>query len=242
VTSIELTIGPARIRFTDRRGGVSRAPYASANLATHVGDDVDAVAENRRRLAAGLADRATEWVWLHQVHGADVLVADDLAPSPGDPPTADAAVTTRPGTALCVQVADCAPVALVGTHAIGVIHAGWGGLERAVVGRAVDTLRRVDEPGAPVRAVLGPCIRPARYEFGVADLARLADRFGPEVRSTTDWGTPAFDLPAAVRIELARAGVDDLVDVDVCTAASPDHFSFRRDGVTGRQALVAVLA
>ncbi len=64
--------------------------------------------------------------------------------------------------------------------------------------------------------------------------------FGPEVAGRTAAGTPALDVPAAVRIALRRAGVDDLDDVDVCTAASPDHFSHRRDGATGRQAVVVV--
>ena len=238
---------------------MSAPPYASANLATHVGDDPDAVAENRRRLAADFGDAAHEWVWLRQVHGDGVLVLGDAPDRSGEaraagaasdsggpgaapaPPAADAAVTARPGVALCVQVADCAPIALVGDRAVGVVHAGWEGLERGVVARAVDALRIEDEPGATVRAVLGPCICAGRYEFGADDLARLVERFGPSVSATTEWGTPAFDLPAAVRLELERAGVDDLVDVALCTASSPDHFSYRRDGVTGRQAVVAVL-
>ncbi|MFI5046077.1 MAG: polyphenol oxidase family protein [Acidimicrobiia bacterium] len=244
MTPTELAIGRARIRFTDRRDGASRSPYAAANLAMHVGDDPAAVEENRRRLAVDVGDVASDWVWLRQVHGDTVVAVDDLPA--GDrstlPPEADAAVTTRSGTALCVLVADCAPIVLVGEDAVGVVHAGWAGLERGVVGRGVDALRRHDVAGAPLRAVLGPCIRPGRYEFGAEDLARLVDRFGPSVAATTLWGTPAFDLPAAVRIELARAGVDDLIDVGVCTSASPDHFSHRRDGVTGRQAVVAVLA
>jgi len=201
------------------------------------------VAENRDRLAADLGDQVTSWVWLHQVHGDAIAVADDLRhASPGTPPEADAAVTTVAGTAVCVLAADCAPIALVGDRAVAVVHAGWLGLEAGVIGRAVGALRRHDpSPGGPVRAVLGPCIRPGRYEFGPTDLARLVGRFGPTVAATTEWDTPAFDLPEAVRLELAAAGVDDVLDLDVCTSVSPDHFSHRRDGVTGRQAVVAVL-
>jgi hypothetical protein len=91
-----------------------------------------------------------------------------------------------------------------------------------------------------VRAVLGPCVHAERYEFGAADLERLVRRFGPSVAGITEWGTPAFDLPEAVRLALRRAGVIELVDVDTCTALSHDHFSHRRDGVTGRQAVVVV--
>jgi copper oxidase (laccase) domain-containing protein len=48
-------------------------------------------------------------------------------------------------------------------------------------------------------------------------------------------------VPAAVRVALAAVGVDDVDDTGVCTACSPDHWSFRarRDG--HRQAAVAWL-
>ncbi len=176
-----------------------------------------------------------DWVWLRQVHGHEVVTVDA---APATPPEADAAVTTAVGLPLVVMTADCAPVALASPGGIAVVHAGWPGLEQGVLGAAVDALRAV-APG-PVRAWLGPCVHPARYEFGADLLERLVDRLGPEVAATTDAGTPALDIPAAVRISLARAGVGDLTDVDVCTAASPDHFSHRRDGVTGRQAVVVV--
>ena len=88
--------------------------------------------------------------------------------------------------------------------------------------------------------MLGPCVHPEHYEFGADLLDRLVDRLGPEVAGRTVDGAPALDIPAAVRVSLARAGVAEVTDVDVCTAASPDHFSHRRDGVTGRQAVVVV--
>lgn len=196
------------------------------------------VARNRaqvaRLLGEGPSDPA-EWVWLRQVHGRQVVSATAAFE---DPPEADAAVTTVVGLPLVVMTADCAPVALASPGGIAVVHAGWPGLEQGVLGAAVDALRAV-APG-PVRAWLGPCIHPARYEFGTDLLERLVDRLGPEVAATTDAGTPALDIPTAVRMSLARAGVDDLTDVDVCTATSTDHFSHRRDGVTGRQAVVVV--
>ena len=260
---IDLTVGCARVVCTDRHHGVSTPPYATANLADHVGDEPGSVAENRRRLAGALGPGLPDprhWVWLRQVHGAGVLVVDqDRAPAE---PVADAAVTDRPGLPLVVLVADCAPIALVGQRAVGVVHAGWAGLELGVVERAVESLRAVDrEAGSvperqagsvperqagsvperqagSVRAVVGPCIHPARYEFGPQLLARMVARFGDVVASTTEWGTPALDVPAAVRAALRAAGVVDVTEVGVCTAASADHFSYRRDGTTGRQALV----
>jgi YfiH family protein len=169
------------------------------------------------------------------VHGAAVVAVDR---APASPPEADAAVTSTPDLPLVVMTADCAPIALVAPEAVGVVHAGWPGLEAGVIEAAVALLR--DQSPGPIRAVLGPCIHPARYEFGADLLERLVARLGPEVASRTDAGTPALDIPVAVRVALGRAGVDDFTDVDVCTAASSDHFSHRRDGVTGRQAVVVV--
>jgi copper oxidase (laccase) domain-containing protein len=138
-----------------------------------------------------------------------------------------------------VVTADCAPIVLANDRAVAVVHAGHRGLAAGVVEAAVARIRAAGE--GEVHAFLGPCIRPARYEFGPADLARLVDVFGPGVASRTDDGKPAFDIPEAVRIALDRAGVARVDDCGICTAVTPDYFSYRRDGATGRQATIAVI-
>jgi YfiH family protein len=216
---------------------VSQGTYATCNLGDHVGDDPAAVIENRRRVAVALGLPApSEWLFLRQVHGARAVSARRAGLAV---PEADAAVTATPGLPLAVLAADCAPIALLAAGAVGVVHAGWPGLLAGVVPRAVEALRALTPE--PVTAVLGPCIRAARYEFGSRHLARLVDVFGPGVAATTEWGTPALDIPAAVQIACARAGVEHFEDLGTCTAATPSLFSHRRDGVTGRHAVVAVL-
>jgi hypothetical protein len=173
------------------------------------------------------------------VHGTTVWTVD--APPRGDdaPPEADAAVTTLVDVPLVVLTADCAPIALADDEAVGVVHAGWSGLLAGVVGAAVGALRAIGR--GPVRATIGPCIRPAHYEFGRADLDRLVTRFGAAVEGRTHDGRLALDLPAAVRAAFAEAGVDAVDDTAHDTAADPERwFSYRRDGVTGRQALMVV--
>jgi polyphenol oxidase len=224
--------------WTDRHGGVSEAPYATANLGGRDDDHPDSVRENRARLAVRLGlDDPDSWWWLRQVHRAGVVVAD--GPAPAETPEADAAVTSEPGRPVVVRTADCAPLALASDTAAAVVHVGWHGLLAGVVEAAVTGLRALGS--TPIRAALGPCIHPACYEFGADDLARVADRYGPTVEGRTRAGRPALDLPAAVRAALGGVGVEHLHDVDVCTAASPDHFSHRRDGRTGRQGVVVVL-
>jgi copper oxidase (laccase) domain-containing protein len=91
-----------------------------------------------------------------------------------------------------------------------------------------------------VRAAVGPCICVGHYEFGADALAPLVARFGGDVRGTTSDGRLAFDLPLALRRALEGAGVDEITDVHCCTFESVDHYSYRRDGRTGRQAVIVV--
>ena len=199
----------------------------------HAGEHVRAVrpdVEARRRAVVDLS-----WTWLRQVHGDRVVVVTE--PGGGAGQRADAAVTDRPGCALAVLTADCAPVALVGSDGVvGVAHAGWRGLVGGVLERTVGVMRAGGT--RDVGAVLGPCIHPECYEFGSEDLAQVAKRLGDGVRAATTSGAPALDVPAAVRAALAQVGVTDVHDVGVCTACSPDHFSHRARHELGRQALV----
>jgi len=176
------------------------------------------------------------WTWLRQVHGDRVVRVDEPGGCAGA--RADAAITTRQGCVLAVLSADCAPVALASPEGIiGVAHAGWRGVLAGVLGATVGEMRSLG--ASSIEAVVGPCIHPGCYDFGATDLDEVAAAFGDGVRATTSAGLPALDLPAAVRIALAEAGVsgDDIRDVGVCTACSPDHFSWRAGGDQERQAM-----
>lgn len=175
------------------------------------------------------------WTWLEQVHGADVVVVDQ--PGVGAGARADAAVTTQPGAALCVTVADCAPVVLVGDGGVGVVHAGWKGLVAGVLAAATSALRELGAEG--VRAEVGPCIGPCCSEFGAEDLEVMTSAFGPTLAGRTREGGLALDLVAGVQAGLAEVDVPLGGARGACTACSPRHWSFRASATACRQALVA---
>ncbi len=204
------------VRFTDNTDG----SFA-------LGEPGHLLAERRATVTDG-----RPVTWLTQVHGADVV--EVTRPGDGVGATADAAITTTADVALAVITADCAPVILTSAGAVGAVHAGWRGL---VAGVLPATVRAMRARGAgPITAWLGPCIRGRCYEFGPADLDVAAATLGDGVRSTTAWGTPAFDVTAAVAASLRSVGVDRPVDAGVCTACSPVHYSHRARAETGRQA------
>ena len=225
----------ARVLVTTRAGGRSAPPYDENNLALHVGDDPAAVQANRRRLAGQLGvDRVR---FMQQVHGADVAVVDPERE--GDVAGVDALVTDRPGLAIAVLVADCVPVAVVGAAAVAVVHAGRRGVAGGVVAAAVDALRRLDS--GPLVATVGPAICGRCYEVPAAMQAEVL-AVAPAAEATTRAGTPGLDLPAAVRSQLAAAGVEVPDHPAICTREDPRFYSHRRDGVTGRFAMVAMLS
>jgi YfiH family protein len=213
--------GAASIVFTTRADGDLAIGAPVADLA-------------RRRAAVVDAP----WTWLRQVHGDTVVTV--TAPGEWAGAEADAAVTAVAHAPLAVHAADCVPIALVaagaGTGAVGAVHAGWAGLVAGVIPAAVDALRALTE--AQCTAVIGPCIHPAHYEFGAADLERVVAATGESARGRTDDGGPALDLPAAVGAALQACGVDDVHDLGLDTATDPDYFSHRMRRDTGRHALV----
>ena len=241
---IRLDLPGAEILFSDRTGGVSAPPFDTANAGYARGDDPANVDENRGRIGAALGGPGSdpaEWISLRQVHGARVYPADVAGRTSGRPaPEADAAVSAESDAVLSVLTADCAPVALVAPGVIAAVHAGWRGVIAGVLEAAVAEMRQ--RTSGEITAILGPCIHPECYEFSAVDLDPIAARLGPEVAGETAGGALALDLPVAVALALTEAGVDDITDIGVCTACSPDHFSHRRDGsvhgVTGLQTML----
>jgi YfiH family protein len=173
---------------TTRSGGVSKGAWASLNLAQHVGDDPEAVAENRRRLRSELALRA-EPNWLEQVHGIQVKSAG----SGGS--CADACTADEPHGICVVMTADCLPVLFCnrdGTR-VAAAHAGWRGLQAGVLEQ---TASRFDGDPDDVIAWLGPAIGPDRFEVGsevreafMASHQSARDHLGHRHGKVTGWPT-----------------------------------------------------
>ena len=240
--------------MTTRHGGVSAGAFNSMNLRHGLGDDESAVAANLDTLAqaAGVVP-----VWLNQVHGARVLrlsQADVQADVQGGGPAdvqrggpareADASVTTEPGIACAVQVADCLPVLFTAPRGLGVgaAHAGWRGLASGVLEATVQALCDATRcEAAQLQAWFGACIGPRQFEVG----ADVLEAFGGGPSTGADGarfvphgpGKWLANLPQLARDRLAAAGVTRITGGDWCTVETPSRFfSYRRDRVTGRMA------
>jgi polyphenol oxidase len=227
--------------MTTRHGGTSAAPFNSLNLRNGLGDDPQAVAANLASLEQALGVTP---VWLNQVHGHRVLRLTSRDVLPGGPlPEADASITTDPGVACAVQVADCLPVlfSAPGGRGVGAAHAGWRGLSGGVLEATVEALCDAArcEP-AQLQAWLGACIGPRQFEVGADVLEAFgASTVAPDPRRFVAHrhGKWLANLPGLARDRLRAAGVSQLSGGEWCTVEAPSRFfSFRRDRVTGRMA------
>jgi hypothetical protein len=169
---------------------------------------------------------------MRQVHGADVAVVDDV---PDEPPDADALVTSSPGLALVVLVADCTPILLSDRRGgvIAAVHAGRRGLAAGVLPATLSVMSSLRARMDRIHAVVGPGICPEHYEVPAAMRADVAAA-APGSEATTSRGAPALDIRAGLLRQLHDAGVRRLVVLPQCTAEDERFFSHRRDGVTGR--------
>ena len=225
---------------TLRAGGISQPPFDDGqggggfNLATHVGDQITDVQENRHRLRALLP---AEPAWLTQVHGTTVRDAGSVVAAP----EADASFTNQPNVVCVIMTADCLPVLLcdrAGT-VVGAAHAGWRGLADGVLQATVAAMQAA---GAnDLQAWLGPAIGPQQFEVGeevratfVARDANTAAAFLPYPNRS---GKFLADIYLLARLALRDAGVSRIAGGDRCTVTEPTNFySFRRDHRTGRMA------
>lgn len=227
--------------MTTRAGGTSATPFNSFNLRGGLGDSAECVAANRGLLARAVGAAP---VFLGQVHGIQVVrltQADALAGTPDH--RADASVTTEPGLACAVQVADCLPVLLAAPAGRGVAaaHAGWRGLAAGVLEATVQALCSATacQP-TDLQAWLGACIGPRKFEVG----PEVLDAFGMSAGEGVlrhfvahTKGKWFADLPGLARDRLNASGVRAVRGGDWCTVSDASRFfSYRRDGVTGRMA------
>lgn len=221
---------------TTRLGGYSRAPYDTLNLGTHVDDDALTVAANRNQLNTLVP---SEPVWLEQVHGTHVVLAE----SAGCRPVGDACIASHDNAVCAVMTADCLPVLLCDEHAtvVGAAHAGWRGLAAGVL---ESTVQAMQVQPSSLMAWLGPAIGPQAFEVGeevravfTAQNAAASDAF------VTRGDKFLADIYRLARLRLNALGITRIYGGDFCTYSDSARFySYRRDGRTGRMATLIWLA
>lgn len=226
---------------TTRVGGVSQAPFASLNMATHVEDDLQDVLKNRA-IIKQQAHLPSEPVWLNQQH-TDIALPLHATHVFDEPPIADAAWTQTASVIPVVMTADCLPILLTDKQGscVAAIHAGWKGLADKIVTK---TIQQMPVLTSDLMAWVGPAISVRQFEVG----QDVFDAFMNQNPKNTQFfqakpsqfnQNPKYlaDLPGLVTFEMQNLGVSQIYMSDLCSYEDEiQFFSYRRDGKTGRMA------
>ena len=214
--------------FFGRERGVSHGLYASLNCGYNGDDDPRLVLANRSIAMDSLGLPAGCLTTVKQVHG--IAVQRITEPMPGPPSIeADALVTDRPGIALGVLSADCAPVLLTDPVAgvVGAAHAGWRGALLGVIESVVQAMTALGAEPERMVAAIGPCIAKPSYVVG-PDMRADFEASDPEGLS---WFEPIvdsdrflFDLKAYALSRLAGLGLESTMALPEDTYSDEQRF------------------
>ncbi len=213
-----------------RIGGVSQGVYRGLNVGTHVGDQ-NSVVERNRVIAAHQANMPTPPIWLNQTHSTDIIRVSEPTNFVLD---ADGLVTSNKNVVLSAMTADCLPVLLTDVEGsqVAAVHAGWRGLADGIVENALLAFDK------PVMAWLGPAIGARVFEVGDDVLAAFAKFDTNAVKAFTPLSSGKWlaDMSLLATQRLNKAGVELVYNANLCTYSESTRFySYRRDGITGRQ-------
>ncbi len=223
-----------RCVFTTRNGGRGTGAYALGNVSLEVGDDEATVRENRASLRTALG--FTVWQELRQVHGQTMFAELEEDCFNGASLEGDGLCASKPGHALVVKTADCQAILLADTAGkhVGALHCGWRGNAGNFPAAGVRAFcARYGVDPTDVLVVRGPSLGPGKSEF-----VNFETEWNPMFKSYFNPQTRRVDLWTLTRNQLMGTGIParNIFSLDLCTASSPQFFSYRRDRVTGRQA------
>ncbi|GAF22203.1 MULTISPECIES: peptidoglycan editing factor PgeF [Shouchella] len=235
--------------FTTRNGGVSEFPYKTLNMGFHVGDTVDAVVQNRERVAKDVGFSLDHWVGSEQVHASVIqeVTKSDRGRGARSLRTAinetDGLYTRETDILLTSLYADCVPLYFYSpkNQIIGLCHAGWKGTVDQIGPKMVSEW--VEKHGVQVSDIhilIGPCISQQQYEVDRTVIDRVNEQLPMKhkgIYTPTRADHFQLHLPALNRYLLEQAGIlsAHIIESDRCTFSDDAFFSHRQDqGKTGR--------
>ena len=228
--------------FFTRHGGFSTPPYESLNVAYKVGDDVEIVDQNIKKIEQVSKPRQT--VAVNQDHGCKIIIIDNnylKTYQKENPPTADAIITSETGVALVIKVADCQAIFLFDPvkKVVANVHCGWRGNVNGIIARTVAAMKDVfNSNPSDIIATVSPSLGPCCCEF--KDHNTLLP---PSFQRFKAKGNH-FDFWKISRTQLLESGIlqKHIEIAEICTVCnSRDFFSYRKEKITGRCAALIML-
>jgi YfiH family protein len=210
-----------RIFFSDVQDG---------NMSLKEGYDRQEALRNREALFSFLGGDLENAVFPVQTHSDHITTAGKRERGKGvyfekdGIEDCDALFSREKNTPLCIQVADCVPIALWDTRKgfSLIIHAGWRGMAKHIVSQSVEYMKKEGSSSEDIGAWIGPSAGPCCFEVG-DDVRKRFPR--QKNKKNLNLWKEALD-------QMLSQGVseEDVVCVTDCTICNSQYFSYRREG------------
>lgn len=226
-------IFPCRNLFTTRIGGVSEGEFATLNLGSARGDNLDHVKENYRRVCEVFDVGVDDAVVTMQVHGNDVRYVtskDKHVCLSKVPYETDGIVTDEKGLLLMCFTADCVPALLADKegHAVAAVHCGWRSSVADILNVAITKMCDLGAKRENITVALGPAIGKCCFECDYDVVDAINKYIGKEnVQGIEKKGEKYYiDLRLVNTIRLKQLGIkEENIDVsDECTVCLHDKY------------------
>lgn len=218
-----------------RHGGCSAGPHATLNVSRNVGDRLENVHENFRRIGRTLGMESI--VVPRVIHGSDVVRVDGVC---DDVPIADGISTNRQKLALSITHADCQAAIFYDPvkHALANVHCGWRGNVQNIYLKTIEHMEKsYGSKPQDLLVCISPSLGPDSSEF-INFRSELPEPFWKYQHRPF-----FFDLWAISRAQLREAGVQDarIQIAEIDTLRDDNFFSYRREKLGGRQSTICAL-
>lgn len=194
------------------------------NLGLNTNEAASTVLANRQLLLNEIGVAESQIAYAVQVHQTDVKVVE----RGGVYENTDGFVTSEPGLALAIQVADCAAILLGDPQngVVGAAHAGWRGAAGGIIPKTVQVMLAQGANPSEIKVFVSPCISLKNFEVG----EEVAKEFPDKFVDRTKYAKPHVDLKAFLKQQLLDAGIKpEHIEIDdSCTIENENFYSYRR--------------
>ena len=185
--------------------------------------------EDGRRLLSSLINLDPNMIVNpQQVHSSNVKIVD----KPGKILSTDAIISSSKSLVLSIQVADCIPLYLADpeNNVIGIVHAGWRGIEKNIIDYSIDKMIEQGADNNNIIAYIGPSIQQCCFEIG----PEVAKKFPKNFQINGSADRLFLDLQELTKHLLIKNSIlfNNIISSKECTKCNSNrYFSYRNNGL-----------
>ena len=204
------------------------------NLALHIWDNENRVINNRKNLASKLDKDLEDFIYMNQIHSADIVIVWKNEKwlwiiSINDAINCDWLVTKEKWIVLSVLVADCLPILFYDdiNKIIWVAHAWWKWTNKNILKNTINKMLELWADIKNINIVIWPSINQCSYEIW----EEVWEKFRKEVKTDLINKKQYLNLKKENKLQSLELWIkeDNIEIINIDTFSDKNYYSARRD-------------